>query len=332
MKEEIWESAIKRLTNNETDASALKLNNWLKEDIKHQQEFNSLKALWDLTGKIPADKIERFNGLEYLIHQKESPKNKKFLQWWYGIAAVIIGLLMLSTVFVFQHSKQPSQTTAELIKKKANVGEVLKLILPDSSTIWLNAESEVSFSSEFTLADNRVINLIGEAYFEVKHDESHPFIVKSGELITTVYGTSFNVRAYRNDSEISVAVQSGKVGVNHLSGKQVTQFLLPKDKLVYELNSKLFKRKNIAVEEVNSWIEGALVFDQTPINEVFQTLSRKFGVQINTEKLIAKDCKLTAKFENNSLTKVLETLKLLMNIQSKQIDKTIFLEGGSTCK
>ena len=84
--------------------------------------------------------------------------------------------------------------------------------------------------------------------------------------------------------------------------------------------------------EVNSWINGVLIFDQTPIDEVFATLSRKFGVQINTEKLHTKNCTLTAQFKNNSLPKVLETLKLVMNIQSKQINQTIFLEGGNTCK
>lgn len=332
MTEEIWECAIKRLTNNETEASASKLNNWLEEEIKNQQEFESIKALWDLTGKIPVERVNDFNDVERLIDRQENFQRKSFLQNWYGIAAVLIGLLMLSAVFVYQYSAKPSQTIVTLITKKANAGEVLKLVLPDSSTIWLNAESEITFSSQFTSENQRVINLIGEAYFDVKHDESHPFIVKSGELVTTVYGTSFNVRAYSNENEIAVAVQSGKVGVNHSSGIHETQFLLPKNKLVYQLKNKLFNKVDMPRNEVNSWINGVLIFDQTPIDEVFATLSRKFGVQINTEKLHTKNCTLTAQFKNNSLPKVLETLKLVMNIQSKQINQTIFLEGGNTCK
>jgi len=332
MREEIWECAIKRLTNNETEASAAKLNNWLQEEIKNQQEFESIKALWDLTGKIPVERVDGFNDIERLIDRQENFQRKSFLQNWYGVAAVLIGLLILSVVLMYQYSAKPSQTIATLITKKANAGEVLKLVLPDSSTIWLNAESEITFSSQFTSENQRVINLIGEAYFDVKHDESHPFIVKSGELVTTVYGTSFNVRAYSNENEIAVAVQSGKVGVNHSSGKHETQFLLPKNKLVYQLKNKLFNKADMPRNEVNSWINGVLIFDQTPIDEVFATLSRKFDVKINTEKLHTKNCKLTAQFKNNSLPKVLETLKLVMNIQSKQINQTIFLEGGNTCK
>ena len=75
MTEEIWECAIKRLTNNETEASASKLNNWLEEEIKNQQEFESIKALWDLTGKIPVERVNDFNDVERLIVPSETLTN-----------------------------------------------------------------------------------------------------------------------------------------------------------------------------------------------------------------------------------------------------------------
>ena len=332
MKEEIWEYSIKRLTNTETENSESRLNDWLSEKPSNRKEFEQVKELWRLTGKTPANKFNNFDAVEHLIQQKPPPQITKQTNWWYSIAAVTVGALILCGVFFVQHSEKPKTVVASIITKKANAGEILKLVLPDSSTIWLNSGSEISFSENLELEDKRTINLTGEAYFEVKHDEKHPFIVKSAALSTTVYGTSFNVRAYRNEETIAVAVNSGKVGVNENLGKQETQFLLPKSKLMYQLKSHSFIKKTIALKAVNSWIQGELIFDETPIEDVLFMLSRKYNVSINSDQLKTQGCKLTAEFKNKSLADVLETLKLVMDIKSEQIDKTIYLEGGSACK
>ncbi len=201
--------------------------------------------------------------------------------------------------------------------------------MPDGSKIWLNADSEIRFLKSFSQEKTRSVILNGEAYFDVSHDAAHPFVVKSAELTTTVYGTSFNVRAYSNEEETSVTVNSGKVGV--ISGKDggKARMLLPQDKLTYG-DGKFTKTTVLA--DADGWTRGDLMFDQTPLNEVFETISRKYNVKIEKAKTLRyQDCRLTARFRNQSLAAVLKTLKLAMNINSKQTGTTIYLEGGAVC-
>lgn len=331
MEEKIWDCIIKRLTGNETPISKIDLENWLTKDTSNQLKYNNVKSLWILTGEIPAEKSKvSFNSIKPLVtaHYIE-PETKKLNLWKYGIAASI-AIICAWTYFVI--NKPKALTDQEWVIKKTTAGQTMQLILPDSSKVWLNAGTEISFAKNFTQHKLRKIKLKGEAYFEVKHDGSHPFVVENDQFITTVYGTSFNISAYPKENLATVAVNSGKVGVlkTGLKSKQ-PMMLLPNDRLVYNHNLKTFVKSNIAIGDVNSWVKGELVFEQTTVSTVFGVLSRKFNVTIEADQTKYKDCKLTARFQNQSLKEILTTLEQVLNIKTKQIKQTIYIEGGTSC-
>lgn len=332
MEEKIWNCILKRLTDTETEDSKLFLDEWLKVDTANIQKYNEARSIWELSQhlqpEVPEVSFQQFKDQMGLAPEKKVSKGFAF--WKYGIAAALAGIFLLAGLYYYKLNSVPSQAENWIVKK-AEAGKVLKVSLPDSSTVWLNSGSEISFNQGFNNQEIRTVKLKGEAYFEVTHDENHPFVVRSGKLVTTVYGTSFSIRAYENENKTSVAVNSGKVGVSGVDHqhKNFSVMLLPNDKLSYSNQEGRFLKSVIINKDVDAWIEGNLIFEQTPISEVFETLSRKYNVKIQGESKSYAGCKLTARFSNQPIQTVLKALRLSLNIQSKQVGETIYIKGGN---
>ena len=346
MKDKIWDYTMKRLTGDETDQSRILLDQWLAEDKNHVTQFEEAKAIWELSSLLPPVENDiSFTAvkaaitsapIENLPVEEVSAENvqpARQLSWYaYRVAASLIGI-WLGVTFYTQYVKQQANDQVQWISKTAAAGQTNHFLLPDSSEIWLNAGSKIFYSNKFNDSKVRMVKLSGEAYFKVKHDQHHPFVVHSGSLATTVYGTSFSIRAYQNEPAASVAVNSGKVGVTS-TGKTnngAAIMLLPNDKLIYNTHSKTFAKVNISNNDVDAWTTGELIFDETPLPEVFATLSRKFNVTINADPAKYKSCTLSARFRAQSLQAILKTLKLSMNINSTPINGIIYIKGGTVC-
>jgi transmembrane sensor len=330
MEEKTWNYIIKRLTGTETAGSKLFLDQWLAEDPKHLQQYDEAKSLWELTALLKTEEPDvPFNQFhDHIGRMPGGPNPSNF--WKYGIAAALTAVFILTGLY--HYKLKPDHIEAEeMIVKKADAGKLIKIDLPDSSVVWLNSGSEISFAKHFKDKKVRAIKLTGEAYFDVTHDKSHPFVVTSGKLTTVVYGTSFSIRAYGNESHASVAVSSGKVGVMGADHRQkgLTVMLLPDDKLTYNNKDGLYIKSAITNSDADAWLRGDLIFEQTPLDEVFETLSRKYNVKIEAERKPYSACRLTARFNNQPLQVVLRTIGLSLNIRSKQIGQTIYLKGGN---
>lgn len=330
MEEKIWNCITKRLTGTETERSRSFLDQWLAEDARHTQQYDEAKSLWELTALLKAGEPDLpFNQFQDRVGLTQSG-SKQFNFWKYGIAAGLTAVFLLIGLYQYKLNRD-NIGAGQVIVKKADAGQLIKVNLPDGSVVWLNSGSEISFAKHFKDKKVRRVKLIGEAYFDVKHDKSHPFVVKSGKLTTVVYGTTFSIRAYANETHTSVAVNSGKVGVMGADHRHndLTVMLLPEDKLTYSNKEGIYAKSAISNSDADAWVRGDLIFEQTPLDEVFETLSRKYKVRIETEGKPYSACRLTARFNNQPLQVVLKTLGLSLNIQSKQIGQTIYLKGGN---
>lgn len=329
MEEKVWDCITKRLTGIETENSKSFLDQWLAEDVSHIQKYNEAKSLWELTAfikpvipEIPFGQI-----IKTIDPVLEQPKLRSANFWKYSIAAALTGAFLLIGLYYYRSNFKLS-SASEMIVRKADAGSLIKIDLPDSSVVWLNAGSEISFDKHFD--EHRVITLKGEAYFKVKHNKTLPFQVKSGKLTTTVLGTSFSIRAYGNEAHTSIAVKSGKVGVIKTGQHQeAAVMLLPNNKLTYDDQNKRFVKTTIQNKDVDAWTRGELSFIQTPFAEVIETISRTYHVKIEADTKRYAHCKLTAEFRNQPLKTVLRTFHIALNIESKQIGQTIYLKGGN---
>jgi len=328
MQDEIWNLIIKRLTHMESDQSKVLLEEWLSENSANKQAYQEAVILWNLSANLKTEDIRDWQ-------PKPTPENKpKGLNtfWRYSIAAACI--LMVAASALLFNSKQENDQAMVWISQVALPGKLLSVTLPDSSQVVLNAGSTLKYLKDLKHNKTRLVKLSGEAFFEVKHKKNQPFVVESRGIKTVVLGTSFNVKAYINEKNITVAVKTGKVGVikNATNSSAKPIFLLPNNSLTFNTATKTFSAINKDNTIINQWEKGMLVFEQTPVLEVFETLSRRFSVKFDTQNYQHTSCKLSARFENQDLKTIIKVIQTVMNIKTKQIDQTIYVKGGQACR
>jgi len=181
--------------------------------------------------------------------------------------------------------------------------QVRKLTLPDGSVVWLNSATHISIRTDF--ASNREVRLSGEAFFDVKSDPIHPFVVVAGRTSTRVFGTSFNISAYPEAGELRISLKSGKVGIEY--DHQPQQVLVPGETMVYDKQTGKGSMLQQATGEMDVWTNGRLLFYQTPLKEALAQIEARYGLQIIYDKAISNRT-ITARFENIALEKVLQSL------------------------
>ncbi|WP_333887610.1 FecR family protein [Sphingobacterium siyangense] len=151
-------------------------------------------------------------------------------------------------------------------------GRQYRITLPDGTKSVLNAATSLTYPSQFT-AKERLVELQGEAYFEVAHNAAKPFLVKSTSQEILVLGTRFNVSAYPAEKPVTTLIE-GKVQLRSENAKEV--FLAPGQQS--ELEKEVFKVQNVRTEDYLSWMQGEFVFNNMALDQVFNVLERWYDV------------------------------------------------------
>lgn len=162
-------------------------------------------------------------------------------------------------------------------------GGQYQITLPDETKVWLNAESSLRFPTAFT-ATERVVELTGEAYFEVAPNKSKPFLVKTGQSNTRVLGTSFNIMAYSDEGPVKTTLLEGAVKIDEGGHSVVLQ---PGEQGIF--NSELITTKTVNIRAVVAWKDGYYFFDRTPVQSVMRQIARWYNVDIVYKGAVPKD-------------------------------------------
>lgn len=331
MKEEIWNIITKRLAGEQTPQSKEMLEEWLAADPENIKTYHQAEEIWNMSALIsPHAPSTLPDFISNPPVKTISLKKKRY--WKYGIAAASTAALFILGISFL--NIKPAPKKQQWITHNAAPGKIFSITLPDSSIITLNAGSQISYAKTLDRDSIRLIKLTGEASFDVSHRKAQPFVVESGKIKTVVYGTSFNVRAYLNEKKIQVDVKSGKVGVLPKDTKPDVKpiFLLPNNRLSFDTQNLTFLKSNIQIGNIEGWKKGILLFDQTPIPEVLETLARRFNIKFDTAEQNYAACRLSAKFENKNLKEILNTIENATGITANQINQTYYLKGGNTCR
>lgn len=241
---------------------------------------------------------------------------------YYKIAASILLALAVSFVLYNTTWHSPDQAMEKplaMIEKATKPGEKSKFRLPDGTTVHLNSESSLVFPEVFD-ANGRSVMLKGEAFFEVARDISRPFTVTSGNLLTTVLGTSFNVNAYPAGENEQVWVATGKVKVeNNPNGnkdsKVNSKILTPNQGIIYDPGSQKFEKQELEISDVIAWKDGWLIFESKEFGDVIKYLERWYGVKFTIDDDSIMRRKVTLKQQNESLSAVMEVLRYLADFE-----------------
>lgn len=218
-------------------------------------------------------------------------------------------------------TRNGQRSPGKLLTVSALPGEVKTYRLPDSSLVTLNGGSSISYSEAFTEKAREITLTDGEAYFDVKHDVSHPFVVEAGRTRTQVLGTVFSVRAYRSLADVRVTVASGKVGVRNGAGYPETQtaFLLPDEQLVVDNQSGRVQKEHVNARSLAGWIRGALDFNNEDLKTIAVLLENKFNVTVKVDSKVLAAQRLTARFRaEETLDDILGTLAMAGNFHYRR--------------
>lgn len=205
---------------------------------------------------------------------------------------------------------KPNKAEAPIVLRTLTTpsGRTAEIQLTDGTTVWLNANSKLTFPDRFT-GKNREVTIDGEAYFKVSHDANHPFIVKTDKMTTRVLGTEFDVNTDYHNSQC-VTLVKGCVQVCSLPGKTCTQ-MAPGE------NALLTRSSDLAVRTVDTnlfcaWKDGNFYFDNTTLWDIAQELGRWYNVSVifNNPRLTASRIFLTAS-RHSSLEEVLQMVNSL---------------------
>ncbi len=162
-------------------------------------------------------------------------------------------------------------------------GKTFKVILSDSSVVYLNSGSVFKYPKQFGSHSNRNVFLQGEAYFEIKKDEKHPFTVSSESINIQVLGTKFNVNAYANNPEIACVLVEGSVKLSEVENSKNALLLTPNQKGTWLPASKTFASKSVKTTTYISWIKNELIFEAARFSEISKKLERSFDVKIDND-------------------------------------------------
>lgn len=156
-------------------------------------------------------------------------------------------------------------------------GGEFKVMLEDSTEVWLNSESTLRYPEVFSPNERRV-QVTGEAYFAVKHDASRPFYVETPEQTIRVYGTSFNVRAYADDPMVYTTLEEGSISLTRRDFHSGEVMLSPGHQAVLDRNNPRVEMKVVDPSVITGWRHGRFVFEEQPLSSIMRDLSRWYDV------------------------------------------------------
>lgn len=300
---------------------------WFTFPKLEKEKEDILSNLWnslDISPSLSTDNSYQEIKRKILALSVQTPSKRRIRFPLFSKIAVVAIIIILSTVIYF-YSKE-SQTEDEMLFVEYFVprGELLSVVLPDSSTVELNSGSYLRYPKKFS-EEIREVYLEGEGYFSVVSNKDAPFVVEIEDLKVRVLGTEFNISAYKGDDEYVVTLRQGKVNVL-CNGESV--ILKPNEQLIYHNLTKTMEKKKVVAEDYLLYRDGNLMFKGASVQDVVRKLENKYNVAIRFNPDKYKEEKVTVKFnQGRTLEECLIVLKSLIPGLKYEIgDSIVYLE------
>jgi transmembrane sensor len=304
------------------------LEAWLKADPENRKLFDAYRKVWLELEKTRIDDSvsvdDEWNNIQSKIFAKEESVERRITPFSsrqiFRIAALII-IILVPSFFIFRSLTHPVQ---KQLDATLNITEGK---LPDGTSVTLNKGAVIEYPSVFK-GDKRNVKFTGEAYFEVKHIDSRPFIITSNKVRVEVLGTSFYVNTH-SAGKMEVILNSGSVAVyfeDHLENRIL---LKPGEKVeIDEGGEKLDKDLNTN-QNYNAWMTRHFIYSNTPLGEIVIDLNKVYQANLHITSPISS-CLVTATFDHQNLASILNVLKATLDLKIVQ-GKTGIEISGNRC-
>lgn len=326
MDEQIPWGAIQKLAAKKADKKDVELiESWLALDKNHANILEELMVVYNLSQPsskiLNPDKTSAWQNIEKRIKppKRLNPFTSNTFKY---VAAFVILILAVNVYFIIRYTATQNQMNNQYSEIVTANGQKSKVVLPDSSIVWLNAGSTLKYNTRYNLKEREVL-LTGEAFFQVKKDNSRKFTVNTGNLFVNVYGTSFNVKSYPEENIKEVTVAEGIVGIS-ISNKEQRK-LAENEQATFNIASRKIFYATVDPNIVSAWKNNELIIENKTMKEIVLYLERWFGVNIQTDPKLLDDQRYTFKTKTESLKEMLEILKILIPFDYKIYGKKVML-------
>lgn len=244
--------------------------------------------------------------------------------------ALAASVLVLIAAATFMYFLKPDRKDGLQVASSQHAHQFQVLRLPDGTVVTLNQQSRLEYPADFD--KTREVYLYGEAFFEVQHDPSRPFLVHTGNITTRVLGTSFNIKAYGDENDIAVAVSTGKVQVQQ-KDKKVLGLLTAGDQLIIDRKKENVAISRVDVTDIGVWKTPDLYFDNMTVAEAVEVIGRHFNVEIELENKSLGRCRFTARFtgKDASIKQILDVITILTATGWEREGSNIIRINGKGC-
>lgn len=333
MKEEgsnnIYSLIGKYLTDQANTAEKVQVENWIHLSELNRREFEQMQEIWKRTGTLPQKQLlnvdvdHAWEKLQQKIQKDEASirslkkENSKPSAFFYISRVAAIILLFFAAYLLFQLTNSVKEI--HLVASE----NVLFDTLSDHSIIALKKNSQLSFPEKFE-GDKRLVQLNGEAFFDVQPNPQKAFIVKVNGAEIRVLGTSFLVQALDSLDYVKVSVKEGRVKV----ASEIDSIVLSAGQSIRlnKISKKLEEVKAYQSSEIY-WMTNTLLFQDQRLADVFGSLEKHFEIRIEAKNEKILNCRLTAKFEDESIDRIFEIIAASFELNIEKENNKYILSG-----
>ena len=335
----IWILIGKKVANEATPEDLAELESLLSGRIDNAYPLREIEEMWSVDNKDDdkslfeiKNKWDRFKGKLPDENPKIKAISRKKITYTRALAAACLLFAITGIVLIVRRYEKTDQSTT-IVQSPA--GSTTEVQLPDGTKVWLNAKSQLIYKKQFG-EKYREVTLVGEAFFDVVKDASHPFIVNTASLKLKVLGTAFNVRSYAKDKTSEASLMRGSIEVTLLNNPDKRIILKPTEKItvrnaidkgnnlpigmsVVKTEQKeqipLITLSNIHYQEEDplpqeaQWIERKLVFTSENFEDLAARMERYFAVTIDFQDPTIKDFSFSGSFQDENINEAMKALQ-----------------------
>jgi transmembrane sensor len=299
------------------------INEWLNESDENKKVYQDLLKVWQLTGSFPKwfnpDREKAWKNIQGYIHS--SKRKNAFL--YRRISQIAASIIIIITSIWFGSKLDNRNRESQYTVIYSPTAQKTRIVLPDSSIVLLNGNSEIRYNQNFN-EFNRRVELKGEGYFEVRKNLLKRFIVSAEGIEIKVFGTVFNVKAYNDDRSVEVGLINGRVSIDRDKNEIVK--LTPGQIAVFDKKDQKLNVKKAAIDLVSAWTREEMIFEENSIKEIAKYIERWYNVEVHiAPELLSDNELLTFKVKTESLNELLSLINLLKPIKYRIDGKQVYI-------
>lgn len=321
MDQDIFNSLLGYFEGILSDSDAENISHWIAEDESHRELAREAYLFWTAE---QAMKFSRDGSTEIALSKVYKRRNaairKHYSKIYQRIAAVLLLPLLIASAILVKNSIKTDPV--QMIEVRTTAGMTSTVVLPDSSTVWLNSGSVLRYPSSFS--NTRDVELLGEGYFKVTKDPDHSFHVKTSAMTIEVVGTEFNVDAYGEDGRsIRTTLVNGAINMHYLNdnSREEVMKIYPGQCVSIDPVEKSISVQTLDPNTMTAWRYGKIIMNRTPIEDALRQIENRYNVRFVIKDTHVYGQKFTGQLSDQRLDVMLDFFSRTSSLKFKRISR-----------